>query len=1008
MIKVYVNPGGVWSKDISKTDRCKTWLSLVLILLVLLPYSMLKAQTTPVTGTVVDDAKLPLLGVVVAVKGTKRSTQTDAAGEFSIKAGENDILVFTAPNFQPFQVSVKNKTRFNVKLDPSDLTSETIQFLYGTHKAKTFSGAVATIKGDDINTVGSPSASNALAGRLLGLISSQSISFGNDGSNFSLRNFSPVIIVDGQVRDIDQINTSEIAEISVLKDPASLAPFGMRSSDGIIVVKTKSGSAKKQTISFSAQGALQQPTYLPKYLDSYNYAVLSNEAARNDGSTEPYTQADLDAYKNGTDPNGHPNVDWFKLALKPTYNFTRYNFNATGGNASARYFVSLENMNQGGMFNVGSQDYNTNNDYNRYAFRSNVDIDIDKNTSVGLRLAGKFEKANSPGAGIGSIMSALKSTPANAYPVFIPDTTLLGGNSLYKANIYGLINKTGFNRESRRIAFVDADLNRKLNFITEGLSATGSVHYTSYYSNTVFRSRSNFAVYQLTVDPATANKTYQQFGTNANYSSSDSYDNSFSRRLSLDGGLSYNHSFDKHGIDATVRYTWDQYDIGTSLTHAYKGVMGRVSYDYNEKLFADVAFSYQGTEQYVKGSRYGFFPAMSVGYDLAKEDFLKTSGINQLKFKVSGGLLGFDRASNYAYQPYYTSSSNVYYFGNSGTALGGWNEAAIANPNITWEKSKVFNAGIQARMLDNKLGVTVEYFNKYRYDVLQAPGSSNTLLGLSYPDENLGKYRYEGIELGSDYSVRLGKVDLSLAANAQLFDNKVIFQDEVNRPYDYQYRTGQRVGQPFGLVALGLFQSQAEIATSPTQFGVALQPGDIKYKDLNGDKVIDDNDVTAIGKKSAPIYYSGSLGLKYQGFDFSAVVQGVANKDFFFTGSNAWEFQNNGVSSGTVQNLHLNRWTPETAATATYPRLTYGTNVNNHRTSTYWIKDGDYLRVKNVELGYTLPSSASNKIHLSNLRVFVNAYNPLTITKLKDMDPEALFNFYPLYKSYTVGISAKF
>lgn len=967
-----------------------------------------------VSGKVTDKNGAPIAGVKVSIKGNSESVTTNKDGIYNIKAQQDDILVFSAHKFQLHEEKVTTN-RLNVSLDAVVPPKETIEVLYGKHKAKTFSGASASIKGDQISTIASPNASNTLAGRLLGLIATQSISLGNDGSNLSIRNQSPVILVDGAVRDIDQVNVNEIESVTVLKDPVSLAPFGMRSSGGIIVVKTKHGSDSEQVVNFTSQLAVQQPTYLPNYLGSYDYALLANEASENDGNPAIYSPAEIDGYKTGNNPYIYPNVDWYKLTLKPSYTFTRHNLNISGGNKTVRYFVSLENLNQDGMFKSGPNDYDTNNGYKRNSFRSNVEIDIDKNWTVGLQIAGKYEKQNSPGSNVNDLFTAMKNTPPNAYPVFNPNGSL-GGNALYQKNIYGLLYSTGYMLENRRTLFVDSDFNRKLNSITEGLSLTGSVHYSSYYSNTVNRNRSNFAVYQLTIDPTTQAQSYKQYNSDGTFASSDTYGD-VTRRLNYDAGLAYNRSFDKHSVDATLRYTWDQYDLSSNndnivrLTHAYQGFMGRVSYDYNEKYFADFAFSYQGTEQYPSGNRYGFFPAISAGYDISKEDFFKVASINQLKFKVSAGLLGNDRANYFDTQPYYTPGS-AYVFGASATGLNGWSEQTLGNPNITWEKTRAINAGIDARFFNSKLGVTLEYFNNRQYDVLQTRGASNPILGMTYPLENIGEYEYNGIELGSDYNFNIGKLGVTLMGNSQFFANKVIFMDELPKQYSYQERTGGRIGQPFGLVALGLFQSQAEINASPGQFFAKLQPGDIKYKDVNEDGVINDDDVTSIGKTSNPIFYSGSIGLKYEGFDFSVLVQGVANKDFFYTGMNAWAFQN--YTIGTipvntgVQPHHLGRWTPETADTATYPRLSYGTNINNDRSSTYWIKDGDYLRVKNIEIGYSLPSDLMKRTHLSDIRVYANAFNALTFTKLEDLDPESLFSNYPLYKSFSLGISIKF
>lgn len=950
-----------------------------------------------ISGQVKSQDGTPLGKVSVIVKGKTTHTLTDEAGHYSLEAELNDVLIFELAGYDKLEQAVKSEN-LDIFLQDSNAW---IAGVFGRHKSATFSGSKAEVKGNDLSNIPVPSISNTLSGRLNGLITSQYIFNGTDFSLLGLRGRTPITIVDGAIRDIDGLSFNEIESITVLKDPASLAAMGMRSSDGVIMVQTKRGFNGKQIISFSAQGAMQESINLPKYLDAYNYATLANEASTNDGRPQIYTPTELEAYKSGSNPYLYPNVNWYDATLKPRYTFNRFNLNISGGGSAARYFIALENQNQGGIFKEGVNDYNTNNTVNRYNFRSNVEVDIDKNLTIGLKLAGKYEQANSPGAGIDEILEQIRQTPANAYPIYNKNGSL-SGNSLYTKNIYGQLYKTGFNRDYRRTLLIDADLNRKLNFITSGLSLLGSIHYTSYYSNVVSKSRSNYAVFQPIIDPITQAESYLQYGTNANYSVGNSYNNSFARRLNYDAGLKYNRSFSKHTIDASVRYTWDQYDVGTSLTHAYQGLLAMASYDYDEKLFADFTVNYQGTEQYVKGRKYGTFPAVSVGYNLAKEEFLKNSIFDQLKLKASAGLLGFDRASNFAYQAYYSSASNAYYFG-SATGMTGWNETTLGNPAITWEKTRAFNVGVDARILKNSLGLTIDYFRQHRYDVLQQRGQSNPILGITYPAENLGVYNYNGVELGLDYQKKIGQLELSLNGNLQMAKTKVVFTDELTRKYAYQVRTGQQIGQAFGLVSSGLFQSQAEINQSPKQFSSVLQPGDIKYVDQNGDGVINDDDITAIGKKGMPVYYAGSIGLKFKNFDFFALLHGVTGRNFYFTGNNAWEFQND----GSVQEHHLNRWTPSNP-NADYPRLSFGTNTNNHRTSTYWIRNGNYLRLKNVQLGYTLPSSVTGKIGLGNVRLFTSAFNLFTITELKNLDPESLFNFYPLYKSYNIGLTAKF
>ncbi len=955
-----------------------------------------------IKGQVKDQYGSPLQGVLVRIKNQDRNTQTDARGYYSLEANVNDVLIYELEGYVQQEQKVKGKN-MDVFLQKSS-ADKVYSTLYGRQKAATFSGSIATINAQNLSDIPVPNVSDLLSGRLNGLITTQSSTDGVDRSFLSLRGRNPIVVVDGAVRDLDGLSPNEIENITVLKDPVSLAAMGMRSSDGVVLVQTKRGTAGRQIINFSAQTAIQESIYLPKYLDAYHYALLANEASVNDGRPQIYSQTDLEGYKNGTDPYRYPNVDWYGATLKPRYSFNRFNLNVSGGGKSARYFIALENQNQGGIFKDGPNNFNTNNTINRYNFRSNVDVDIDKNLSISLKLAGKYEQANSPGAGVGSIMDQIQQTPSNAYPIYNADGSL-SGNSLYTKNIFGQLYQTGYTRDNRRTIFIDADLNRKLGFVTEGLSLNGSIHYTSYYDNTIFRSRSSFAVFLPVYNQDNVVQSYTQFGNNTSYSNSNGYNDSFSRRLNFDAGLHYQRIFGEHAVNAALQYNWDQYDIGTALTHAYKGLLARGSYAFKEKYFADISVAWQGTEQYMSGKRYGFFPAISAGYDIAKEDFLKDGVFNQLKIKASAGILGFDRSSNFAYQPYYSTNSNAYYFGSTGTGMAGWTEASLGNPNLTWEKTKAFNAGIDAVVFKNSLTISIDYYNNLRYRVLQQRGNSNALLGTIYPLENIGKYNYNGVEFGLNYVKKIGEVELSLNGNAQFSGSKVIDVQELPRKYTYQEQTGQQIGQVFGLVALGLFQSNEEINASPKQFSMKLQPGDIKYKDLNGDNIINEDDVTAIGKTSAPIYYAGSVGLKFKNFDFLALLQGVTNKDFYFIGNNAWEFQNNG---GNVQQFHLNRWTPATAAVADYPRLSFGPNANNHTISTYWLRNGDYLRLKNVQLGYTLPSSLTKRVGLANLRLFASGFNLLTLTRLKDLDPESLLSNYPLYRSYNIGLTAKF
>jgi len=854
------------------------------------------------------------------------------------------------------------------------------------------------------------SVKSALTGRMAGLYSFQASGQpGADGVSLSLRGQDPLVLIDGVAVNLSIFNLEDVESVTLQKDALSTAMLGVRGSNGALLITTKKGQAEKQSISFTAQTGFQKRIGVADVLNAYEYASLYNEALVNDGLPVKYTQADLDAFKNGTDPYGHPNVNWRDEVLKSNSRFDRYSLNARGGNKFARYFVSLEHVNQKGFFvTSGANTYNTNNDFKTYVIRSNVDVSITPKLTGGIYLLGRILNGSEPGSTTGSILSAILNTPNNSYPVYNPNGSY-GGNSLFQNNIMAQAINSGYRLNYKRDMLANFYLKQNLDALVPGLWAQVRTSFNATLSEDNNRNKS-FAVYQMisTTNPVTYNK-YGTDGTQPNgnaiiYQGRTNY---------VEFSVGYDKKINiNHGINVLVLANRDNNVNNSDLSYTISGLSGRVAYNYKEKYIAEAAFGYNGSNRYPPHGDYkrGFFPAIGLGWNMEKEKFLlQQKWINRLKLYGSFGKTGWDDPGYYTYIQRFFDASSVY-FGTSAGTQTAITEQPLANKNLSFEKSNKFNVGIDAALLNSRLGVTVEYFNNKYYDLLQVRGLSTTIIGNDYPRENIGQNRYTGLEVKLSWQQKTSSgLQFFAAANASVFQTKVLFSDEVYRPYDWMKRTGQKVNQPFGYVADGLFQTQAEINSSATTVGYTPQPGDIKYKDFNGDGIIDQFDIAPIGRSKKPLLFFGlSLGVEYKGFDISTLIQGVANRDVYLGGASLWAFQNGGYGQAYADNL--NRWTTANAATATYPRVNIGANSNNQATSSYWLRNGDYLRIKQVEIGYNIPQQLLKHIRLQGVRVFARGYNLFTVQsdELGDRDPEVSSNFtYPNQRLTNFGITIK-
>ncbi len=909
-----------------------------------------------------------------------------------------------------------------VEAETADSMSTVIHLLHKTQKESALLQATATVHNEELVTTPAPSFLQALPGRISGLYTRQrsGIQDTDDPASvidFKIRGQIPLILIDGVPRDFASIEPESIESITVLKDALATVMFGQRSSGNIIQVTTKRPVASPFKLSFTAQHGVQRLINKTKVVSAADYAILYNEARNNDGLAPVYTAQDILAYRDGSDPLFHPDNDFQKFFLNTGARLDRYNLNMQSGNDIAKFYVAMDYQTEGGFFNTADLNtYNTNSGVDRYIVRSNVDINLNRKLNVVLNIFGRIQTANQPGSGTTNVINAITYTPNNAYSIFNPDGSL-GGNSTYTNNIYGMLNHAGYTHGTSRDLAADLILTQDLSDIVKGLWGKIDISYNNTVDQSVNRSKA-FTVYNL--DVSQGRPDYISIGTNTNQPNTLSLS---SKRTYTYGkaSLGYDQVFGRHALNLLALIDNQETTINLDLPATFTNIAANATYNFDQKYFAEAAYSYGGYNRFKPGNRFGSFYAVGVGVDLANLDFLKdATGINRLKPRISYGKTGNANVGYYVYDQYYNygGTSAAYYFGASPTVARYYEEMDIANPYVTWEKAYKLNIGVDFEAFNNRLGMTAEYFNDRYFDLMQIRGNSIQLLGQnpsasqSFPTENIGKNTYTGFEGNIRWTDRSNVLRYFVSGNLSVLQSKVIYQDEVFRQYDYQRRTGLPVGQPFGYIAEGFFQSQEEIDLSPEVDGYTPVPGDIRYRDLNDDGIINQFDETAIGTQKPLIYYGLTTGLGIKNFDLSVSIQGVANRDI--VNSTAYnsvsaalelEFQNNGNYQAFEH--HLNRWTPSNAENATYPRLSIGSNTNNQRASSFWVTSADYLRIQNVDIGYTLPMKLVSKLKLSSLRVFGNAFNLYSFDRMKYKDPEGYNSIFPIRKTFNIGVNVR-
>lgn len=893
---------------------------------------------------------------------------------------------------------------------------------YGSQPKDQVTVSAASVSGAELRKTHTTSLSNTLIGRLPGLaIMNNGGEPGFDDPDVFIRgrhttgNNGQLVLVDGiQINSLSYLSVDEIESVTVLKDAAALALFGAKAANGALLVTTRRGSkSKKVNIGFNARYGFQAPTVMPKLAGSYDYARLHNEARQNDGLAPLYSQQDLDGYRAGTDPYLYPNVNWYDEVLRKSSPLHDYSLTFDGGGETARYFVMLGYMNNQGLYAGTDGKNNANIQFQRINFRANVDLNITKSLTVQAGLGGNLQDRKFPPIGTADMWRNMVTYAPNLYPVRTPDGKITGSAN-YPNNPVGYLLEKGYQSRHDRNIQSTVRVTQKLDVITPGLEIFGAMMFDNEFNGRYDKLR-NYAYYEpiRTTGPdglPQVNFMERGLNTDLTVTTGNDYENN---RIIFNGGLNYNRRFNQHGLAAMVMFQRDKYTVlNNQSAFAMENLAGRISYDYQQKYLAEFSFSYSGLENYPPGRRFGFFPALSAGWLLHKEDFLKNSrAISYLKLRASAGLVGNDRgASRFAYNQYWgEQSSQGYYFGTGTSFSPAFVQLGMANPNITWEKGLIYNFGADAAFLQNKLSLTLDVFRENRYDILVNMG--NVIPGLAgIPTaamENRGKVLNYGTEVAATWKDKAGSVNYFVGGQFSFARNKVTEAYDVPRKEAYASRQNQPVAQYFGLEALGFFKNESDIASSPTQTFSNVRPGDIKYKDQNGDGIIDINDEVPLGRHSYPeINFSFNAGVEYKGFNLELFFQGMANRTIYMEGYLFQPFAN----GANITDWYMeNRWTPERHAVATAPRLTTEPNPNNYRASDFWFRSGSFLRLRNVELGYTFPKHMLRKLHMQNLRIFVSGLNLLSWDNLDaNIDPETLSIGYPVLKTYTTGLSVNF
>lgn len=978
-----------------------------------------------VTGRVLDEKGKPVAGALVSVEENPLlRVATDKNGRFEITAVKGSRLKVQTGDDAMKVVKIENGSELTVVMDYS---SEKVNYGFGLQQTNAEStGAVSTVYAENIDKSSAFSIGNSLYGNVLGLTTMQSTgvvweqmpSMYIRGLKTLNGNNGILLVVDGLERDnnwqaLKYITPEEVESVSVLRDAAALALYGYRGVNGVVNIVTKRGKYDTREINFSYDHAFNYMTRKPELADAYTYASALNEALTNDGKQVRYSQNELNAFKNGTSPYLYPNVNWWEEVFRDRGASDIATLSFRGGSTKMRYYTMMNLQNNRGFiknFDTNA-DYSTQEKYSKANFRTNLDIDLRPKTKMQANIMGILNEFSRPGMGSDNLISKLYQLPSAAFPIRT-ESGLWGGNTTWGENWnpVALTEGRAYSKGHTRGLYADMSLRQDLSSLTKGLGASVRIGYdnlASYWENHTKGYKYGMASVAswenglpIAGEEITGGKDTEMSGD----SKLDWQYRAFNFQMNVD----WQRQFGVHSLYSMLLYTY-KYDNAKGINNTFyrQNAGWYTHYGFKNRYFADFTLMASASNLLAPDHRWNVSPTVGLAWLISNEKFMQSQNVvDFLKLRASFGMLNTDNIPGNGYWNETVGGGNGYPINNNFGGDGGWHEGRLASVNGTTEKAYKYNAGVDATLFKG-LTLTVDGFYERRSDIwVSSDGQNSAVLGASGSYVNAGIVDSWGTEIGANYYKKMGNVELNLGGTFTYNRSKIIEMLEEPAAYDYTRSTGNPVGQIFGLQAIGYFVDQADIDNSlPQQFG-PVKAGDIKYKDMNGDKVINSDDRVAMGYNSTcpEIYYSFSLGLEWKGLGFSAQFQGVGNYTAILSGT----YYHPLVDNTTISNyVYRNRWTPETP-NARFPRLTTETVDNNLQTSSLWLADRSFLKLRNCEVYYKLPSSWLNRFWVKNAKVYVRGVDLLCFDSIDQLDPEAMNNSYPATRSIHVGLSVGF
>lgn len=1003
-------------------------------------------QKKQVSGKVLDEQGLPIIGANIVEAGTINGTVTDIDGNFSLNVGNNATIRVTYIGYLEQNINAEDIVNFNIILkEDTQALDEVVVVGYGIQKKATITGAISSMSSEVLIQSPVANVSNALAGRVSGLLTMQYEGEpGRDATQLRVRGvgtFSgsadPLVLVDGiESQSFNNIDFNEIEDITILKDASATAVYGVRGANGVIIITTKRGKEGKPTLSYSGNVGINSFYDMRKNVGGYEYAQLYNEARKYDsyytGSYTPrWSEEELEHFRTGDSPIFYPNTDWVDLLFKDYTMQTRHNLNIRGGTDFVKYFISGGFYRENGLFNdLGTADgFTPQIEYRRFNIRSNFDFNITKRLSANIDLSSIIGIRTMPGGGdnVTYLMSRIYWSPPYSSPGIV-DGKIVNTTDVFTANPLEYMTSNGYNRNFSNDLSTTVRFDYQLDFITQGLKIHTKISNWNRMNNRKTYSKTTQTYRPFETEDGTI--AYAPLKVNSPFGFGESTGKN--RDVYFEIGMDYNKIFGDHTVSALLLYNQKKLynpSLAYGIPNGHQGLVGRITYNYKNRYLAEFNAGYNGTENFAPGKRFGFFPAYSLGWVVSEEPFYPSNNIvPYIKIRGAYGEVGNDQIGGlrFLYLPStYEFSSSVYYLGTPGSTYQSYPvayESTLGNPDLTWERAKKTDIGIDLTLINNKIKITADYFYEYRNNILSTPNTVPAFVGRTLPAANWGEMENSGYETEFSFNDNIRDFNYWIKANYSYAHNKILFQDEVTRQYPHMQRTGQSTGQPFGWVVEGFYNTWEEVndANRPVVNVMSnrLSPGNLRVKDVNGDGKIDNSDQVPIGYPNFPeIIYGISFGGAFKGFDLSVLFQGAAHvsKALNYVGLRPFD---NGLSIYEYTRDYA--WTKEkyeTGQTILLPRLTADAqNTYDYSSSTFLVRNASYIKLKNLEIGYQFDKKVISVLHINSLRVYLNGNNLLLWTGLfPGEDPEQRshgsssdFAPYPLSRTFNLGVNIQF